>query len=80
MREIYLEGKELVGEFHQYLKKALDLPDYYGCNLDALYDCLTDIGQESRIYIKGSQLVGQELLAVFREAAQENEYLLLELR
>lgn len=30
-------------EAHAYLKKELNLPDYYGNNLDALYDCLTDM-------------------------------------
>ena len=25
---------------HTYLKEILHLPDYYGRNLDALYDCL----------------------------------------
>ncbi len=27
-------------ELHQYLKAAFDLPDYYGNNMDALWDCL----------------------------------------
>ena len=25
---------------HQAFAEALDFPDWYGCNLDALYDCL----------------------------------------
>ena len=28
---------------HRYLKEALDFPFYYGGNLDALHDCLTDL-------------------------------------
>lgn len=35
-----LQTKE---ELHEFLKKALDLPDYYGENLDALHDCLTEL-------------------------------------
>lgn len=27
---------------HQALKMMLDLPEYYGCNADALYDCLSE--------------------------------------
>lgn len=27
---------------HQYLKTVFSFPDYYGCNLDALYDCLSE--------------------------------------
>lgn len=30
-------------EAHEYLKKVLNLPDYYGGNLDALYDCVYDM-------------------------------------
>lgn len=29
-------------ELHLALKILLDLPDYYGCNADALYDCLSE--------------------------------------
>lgn len=30
-------------EIHEFLKDALDFPEYYGNNLDAFYDCLTEI-------------------------------------
>ena len=30
-------------EFHAIIKKELDLPDYYGCNFDALWDCLKEM-------------------------------------
>lgn len=29
-------------EAHKYLSRMLQFPDYYGNNLDALYDCLTE--------------------------------------
>ena len=28
---------------HPYLKKVFRFPDYYGQNLDALYDCLSEL-------------------------------------
>ena len=28
---------------HPYLKEQFSFPDYYGCNLDALYDCLMEL-------------------------------------
>ena len=30
-------------EIHAILRKELDFPDYYGCNLDALWDILTGL-------------------------------------
>ncbi len=30
-------------EFHHTIRDALDFPDYYGCNWDAFWDCLTDM-------------------------------------
>lgn len=43
MNIIVLEGKDLISEakVHKVLKDKLELPDYYGENLDALWDCLT---------------------------------------
>ena len=30
-------------EAHDYLAEVFDFPDYYGKNLDALYDCLSEM-------------------------------------
>jgi len=30
-------------ESHTYLKEVLNLPEYYGNNLDALHDCLEEM-------------------------------------
>ena len=41
--EIDLTGVDTYGEFHNRISDALSFPEYYGNNLDALYDCLTDM-------------------------------------
>lgn len=43
MSIIILDGKEFTSEkkVHQLLKEKLELPDYYGDNFNALWDCLT---------------------------------------
>jgi len=40
---IILEGSRIktIEDFHREIKNVLELPDYYGNNLDALWDCLT---------------------------------------
>ncbi len=45
---------KIYGEVHEVLMDSLNFPDYYGGNLSALYDCLTDmLGDMSFITIKG---------------------------
>lgn len=41
--EIILDINRLNEEKHSYLKEAFHFPDYYGNNLDAFYDCVTEI-------------------------------------
>lgn len=33
--------------FHEYVSKKLNFPGYYGYNLDAFWDCITDDDQSS---------------------------------
>ena len=69
---------------HQYLKEVLHLPDYYGGNLDALFDCLTEIGSPTRLVLQHTQRLislgdyGEALLSTFRDAALENPNITLE--
>ena len=44
MHTIYLDAADyaVAAEVHAALKRLLDLPDYYGMNADALYDCLSE--------------------------------------
>lgn len=48
-------------ELHKALKQTLHLPDWYGENLDALFDCLTDIGTETELILQNSRTLEQAL-------------------
>ena len=68
-----LDGKLIKKEGHDYLIKALDLPDYYGKNLDALFDCLTEMDCE--IELINSCEVDKDIIDTFDDAARENDFL-----
>jgi RNAse (barnase) inhibitor barstar len=39
-------------ELHQRISECLSFPDWYGNNLDALYDCLTEIGSPTHLILQ----------------------------
>ena len=62
-------------EVHEYLARELAFPDYYGCNLDALYDCLGDIFVPTTIRIRRTwhqDAWFKAIAAVIRDAARKN--------
>ena len=45
-------------EMNAVIWKSLDFPDYYGCNWDAFWDCLTDMyGDPIHIEIIGLEVI-----------------------
>ena len=55
-------------EMHFEIREALDWPEYYGCNWDAFWDCLTDmVGRPIHIEILGLDIIEQK----FGEEAQK---------
>lgn len=62
---------------HEYLKEMLALPDYYGNNLDALYDCLTELPQTQVAFenTDNAPEYFKKVYRVFRDAARHNENL-----
>ena len=53
METIYLNGADYASgrEVHEALKRLLDLPAWYGCNADALHDCLSERLEPIRLVI-----------------------------
>lgn len=78
---IELDGREMRDRVvtHDYLKEHLNLPDYYGRNLDALYDLLTECGEERTILLNHKDEMATQmgryaaaLLDTFQDAAEKN--------
>ncbi len=81
MKKITLDGRKADSrkDFHLYVKKKLSLPEYYGCNLDALVDCLGDISEETQITLTHFDEFQAKLgayhkgfIRVFEDMAKEN--------
>lgn len=66
-------------EMHEDLKKTLHFPEYYGCNLDALHDVLTECRDTELTVLHPSSMFisfgerGNTVLQVLADCAQENE-------
>ena len=81
MKQIILDTNLLsdASKVHDYLMETLEFPEYYGKNLDALHDCLTDL-EDVEITITSPDENGaifQRILRVFKAADRENETLYL---
>lgn len=61
-------------QVHNYLCNQLRFPDWYGRNLDALFDCLTELGEDTAIVLADWPEDGfaAGFVQVFEAAAGEN--------
>ena len=82
MTELILDGLTLKSreELHDALTQGLHLPSYFGRNLDALFDCMTERREETRLCLRNAERLpcGRKLLQVLRDAAAENPSLHIE--
>lgn len=72
---LMVEDKETL---YDYLERVLRLPDWFGRNLDALYDVLEEFGTDTVIVLENTDYLkdimgeyGEKLLSVIKEASEE---------
>ena len=89
MKQVLLDGSELftAEQVHAKLAGELAFPEWYGKNLDALYDCLTDVGEQTHICLANfaelEEHLGRKagaLRRVLRDACDDNPCLSFEER
>lgn len=64
-------------DLHRYLAKKLGFPDYYGENLDALYDVLGDIDFELTVDFKNMENFAG-FVETFKDAQEINKLIKFE--
>lgn len=68
---------------HETMKAALALPEWYGNNLDGLYDCLTGLTEDTHLWLLHTEALdglgdyGAGFCRVLADAARENPALRL---
>lgn len=80
-------GIRSMWSLHEYLKETFHLPDYYGRNMDALWDCLHCAFEEpTTIVLKsiaslpsGMKEAGDIMLELFRDLEREDSEVSLEI-
>ena len=77
--QIQVNAMKTLDQAHTYLAQFMDFPPYYGRNLDALYDMLTEIPQDTQVILPKALgddhylgLDGTYIIRVFQDAAQNN--------
>ena len=82
MKRVELYGAQLTTKdaMHDALTSALELPEWYGRNLDALHDCLTEL-RDVELVLVGWHDEGYpaRVRRVILDAAWENEHLSLKI-
>ena len=86
MKTCVLDGNLIQNKetLHEILAEHLALPKWYGKNLDALYDCLTDLSEDTEIEIVHETVLIEHLggyskgfFRMLQDAADENEHIKL---
>ena len=82
-----LDGKDMTDVTTTYntIAEEMSFPDWFGKNLDALYDCLSVLPPDNQIIFVNTSLMldnlgeyGEGILSCFRDASEECGFTLRE--
>ena len=88
MKIYLLDGADMTDRERAYrtIAQTMRFPEWFGRNLDALADCLSELDRDSLVIIRGASALassldgyGEKLLDCFRDTAAQVGYKLVEL-
>lgn len=88
MKTIIIDGNEIISmsDIHSIFAEELDFPEWYGKNLDALYDCLGDVTEEVEIIFENTDELEEnigisfkKLIRLLEDVSSENDYISVEI-
>ena len=86
--QVIIDGRKMTDKqtLHAYLKEQCEFPEYYGNNLDALYDVLTERTEPLEIKVEYAEELkeilcgyGEAFIETLLDAAAENESVTVEI-
>ena len=87
--QVIVDGRTISNKemLHAYLKEQCNFPEYYGNNLDALYDVLTDRPEPLEFVVENADELkeilcgyGEAFIETLQDVAAENERIKVEIR
>lgn len=89
MARVQLDGRQLANKelIYHYIKRKFSVPDYFGNNLDALWDVLSTASKELEIHVIYSDdllfelgAYGKAVLRLFLDLGEENKNITIEIK
>ena len=86
--QVIIDGRKMTDKqkLHEYLKEQCNFPDYYGNNLDALYDVLSERQTPLEIKLEYAEELkeilcgyGEAFIETLEDVAASNQYFVLEI-
>jgi len=75
---IGIENARTMDDIYGIFEEALDMPEYFGRNLDALHDCLCEVSKELCIVLADSEKLSEQIpkykafLRMLKDTTEEN--------
>lgn len=72
---VKLDGRKMIESFHEYFAETFGFPDFYGKNMDAWIDCMSDLDcEEAGMISKNYVAPGQSVVFYIKHQEELKQY------